>query len=78
MPAEADARRGHGLGILVAAGIIHALEALAPMRSAFVTEPTGLLGTALVRRLLEEGVEVTALRRDASPTSALVLKASRA
>jgi CDP-glucose 4,6-dehydratase len=44
------------------------------MRSAFVTGAYGLLGTALVRRLLDDGVEVTVLRRDAAPRSALVLE----
>jgi CDP-glucose 4,6-dehydratase len=44
------------------------------MRGAFVTGAYGLLGTALVRRLLDEGVEVTVLRRDAAPRSALVLE----
>jgi CDP-glucose 4,6-dehydratase len=44
------------------------------MQSAFVTGAYGLLGTALVRRLLQERVEVTVLRRDAAPRSALVLE----
>ena len=44
------------------------------MRGAFVTGAYGLLGTALVRRLLDDGVEVTVLRRDAAPRSALVLE----
>jgi CDP-glucose 4,6-dehydratase len=44
------------------------------MRSAFVTGGYGLLGSALVRALLDRGVEVTALRRDATPRSALVLE----
>jgi len=44
------------------------------MRSAFVTGAYGLLGAALVRRLLAERVEVTVLRRDAAPRSALVLE----
>lgn len=44
------------------------------MRSAFVTGGYGLLGTALVRALLDRGVEVTVLRRDATPRSALVLE----
>ena len=43
------------------------------MRSAFVTGAYGLLGTWLVRRLLDEGVEVTVLRRDVRPRSALTL-----
>ncbi|HYP48319.1 MAG TPA: NAD-dependent epimerase/dehydratase family protein, partial [Thermoleophilaceae bacterium] len=44
------------------------------MRSAFVTGGYGLLGSALVRALLEREVEVTVLRRDATPRSALVLE----
>jgi CDP-glucose 4,6-dehydratase len=44
------------------------------MRSAFVTGGYGLLGWALVRALLGRGVEVTVLRRDATPRSALVLE----
>ncbi|HEV8153153.1 MAG TPA: NAD-dependent epimerase/dehydratase family protein [Solirubrobacteraceae bacterium] len=44
------------------------------MQSAFVTGAYGLLGTAIVRRLLQERVEVTVLRRDAAPRSALVLE----
>jgi CDP-glucose 4,6-dehydratase len=44
------------------------------MRSAFVTGAYGLLGTSLVRTLLRDGVEVTVLRRDATPRSALVLE----
>ena len=43
------------------------------MRSALVTGAYGLLGTWLVRRLLDEGVEVTVLRRDVRPRSALTL-----
>lgn len=43
------------------------------MVSAFVTGAYGLLGSALVRGLRERGVEVTVLRRDATPRSALVL-----
>ena len=44
------------------------------MRSAFVTGAYGLLGTSLVRALVRDGVEVTVLRRDATPRSALVLE----
>jgi CDP-glucose 4,6-dehydratase len=44
------------------------------MDSVFVTGAYGLLGTALVRRLLEEHADVTVLRRDATPRSALVLE----
>lgn len=44
------------------------------MRSAFVTGAYGLLGSALVRALLDRNVEVTVLRRDATPRSALVLE----
>jgi uncharacterized protein YbjT (DUF2867 family) len=36
------------------------------VRSAFVTGGYGLLGPGLVARLLEEGVAVTVLRRDAA------------
>lgn len=43
------------------------------MRSAFVTGGYGLLGAWLVRALLERGVEVTVLKRDDTPRSALVL-----
>jgi CDP-glucose 4,6-dehydratase len=43
------------------------------MQSAFVTGAYGLLGSALVRGLRERGVEVTVLRRDVTPRSALVL-----
>jgi CDP-glucose 4,6-dehydratase len=46
----------------------------APMRSVFVTGAYGLLGAALVRTLLDRGVELTVLRRDATPRSALVLE----
>jgi CDP-glucose 4,6-dehydratase len=44
------------------------------MRSAFVTGGYGLLGTVLVRALVEREVDVTVLRRDATPRSALVLE----
>jgi CDP-glucose 4,6-dehydratase len=44
------------------------------MHSAFVTGAYGLLGTWLVRALVRDGVEVTVLRRDATPRSALVLE----
>lgn len=43
------------------------------MRSAFVTGAYGLLGSALVSALVERGAEVTVLRRDVTPRSALVL-----
>jgi CDP-glucose 4,6-dehydratase len=43
------------------------------MQSAFVTGAYGLLGAALVPALLDAGVEVTVLRRDSMPRSALVL-----
>jgi CDP-glucose 4,6-dehydratase len=44
------------------------------MRSVFVTGAYGLLGSALVRTLLDRDVEITVLRRDATPRSALVLE----
>jgi CDP-glucose 4,6-dehydratase len=44
------------------------------MRSAFVTGGYGLLGSALVRKLLRRGVEVMVLRREPAPRSALVLE----
>jgi CDP-glucose 4,6-dehydratase len=44
------------------------------MRSVFVTGGYGLLGSSLVRALLESGVEITVLRRDITPRSALVLE----
>jgi CDP-glucose 4,6-dehydratase len=44
------------------------------MKSVFVTGAYGLLGTSLVRALVRDGVEVTVLRRDATPRSALVLE----
>src|SRR5207244_3150377 len=43
------------------------------MRSVFVTGAYGLLGTWLVRALLEEAAEVTVLRRDHAPRAALTL-----
>jgi CDP-glucose 4,6-dehydratase len=48
------------------------------MHSAFVTGAYGLLGTWLVRALVRDGVEVTVLRRDATPRSALVLESLEA
>lgn len=42
------------------------------MRSVFITGAFGLLGSWLVRRLLDRRVEVTALRRDVTSRSALV------
>ncbi len=50
------------------------MEDLGLMRSAFVTGAYGLLGTGLVRGLLDLDVEVTVLRRDTTPRSALVLE----
>jgi CDP-glucose 4,6-dehydratase len=41
------------------------------MRSAFVTGAGGFLGTALVRRLAEQGVEVTAARCDVTDRAAV-------
>ena len=41
------------------------------MRSVLVTGAYGLLGSWLVRALLEEGADVTVLRRDVAPRSAL-------
>lgn len=43
------------------------------MRSAFVTGAYGLLGSWLVAALVEDGTDVTVLRRDVNPRSALVL-----
>jgi CDP-glucose 4,6-dehydratase len=43
------------------------------MQSTFVTGAYGLLGAALVPALLDAGAEVTVLRRDSMPRSALVL-----
>jgi len=43
------------------------------MRSVFVTGAYGLLGAWLVRRLLDEGTEVTVVRRDVRPRSALTI-----
>lgn len=43
------------------------------MRCALVTGAYGLLGSWLVRALLERGAEVTVVRRDVTPRSALVL-----
>jgi CDP-glucose 4,6-dehydratase len=48
--------------------------AIGAMRSVFVTGAYGLLGSALVRTLLDRDVEITVLRRDATPRSALVLE----
>jgi CDP-glucose 4,6-dehydratase len=44
------------------------------MRSVFVTGGYGLLGSGLVRALLDGGADVTLLRRDTTPRSALVLE----
>jgi CDP-glucose 4,6-dehydratase len=44
-----------------------------PMRAAFVTGAYGLLGSWLVRALIERGIEVTVLRRDVAPRSPLRL-----
>ena len=44
------------------------------MRSSLVTGAYGFIGSALVRALLERNVEVTVLRRDVTPHSALVLE----
>jgi CDP-glucose 4,6-dehydratase len=44
------------------------------VRSVFVTGAYGLLGTSLVRVLVRRGVEVTVLRRDATPRAALALE----
>jgi len=46
---------------------------VSPMRSVFVTGAYGLLGAWLVGALLEEGAQVTVLRRDSTPRSTLVL-----
>jgi CDP-glucose 4,6-dehydratase len=43
------------------------------MRSVLVTGAYGLLGGWLVARLLDEGVEVTVIRRDETPRAALIL-----
>lgn len=43
------------------------------MKSAFVTGGYGLLGSWLVAALVADGVDVTVLRRDVNPRSALVL-----
>ncbi len=48
------------------------------MRSVFVTGGYGLLGSWLVRALLARDVEVTVLRRDETPRSALVLHGDEA
>lgn len=48
------------------------------MRSAFVTGAYGLLGSWLVPALLARDVEVTVLRRDETPRSALVLHGDEA
>jgi len=47
--------------------------AAGPSRSALVTGAYGLLGTWLVKALLERGDRVTVLRRDRQPVSALAL-----
>lgn len=47
-------------------------------RSVFVTGAYGLLGSWLVKALLEEGARVTVLRRDSVVNSALILEGSEA
>ena len=42
-------------------------KAVADIGTAIVTGPTGVLGTALIRRLVTEGVQVVALVRSSSP-----------
>ena len=44
------------------------------MRSSLVTGAYGFIGSALVRGLLERGVGVTVLRRDATPRSTLLIE----
>ena len=48
------------------------------MRSAFVTGAYGLLGSWLCRALLDRGVRVAVLQRDATPASALTLDGTEA
>jgi CDP-glucose 4,6-dehydratase len=44
------------------------------MRSSLVTGAYGFIGSALVRGLLQRGVGVTVLRRDATPRSTLLIE----
>jgi CDP-glucose 4,6-dehydratase len=47
-------------------------------RSVFVTGGYGLLGSSLVKRLVEQGARVTVLRRDSVVNSALILEGTEA